>query len=169
MTHADPRVQRIIDLYERLGPDDLARLGQYYLPDVWFKDPFNEVQGVDALRGIFEHMFETLDAPRFRVREALCEGHRCFLVWDFDFRWRGARGAPVTVHGASHLQFGTDGRVQRHRDYWDAAAELYAKLPVLGALMRWLRRRHQPGRRAGSVADGAADASDSRCIDISRP
>jgi len=28
-----------------------------------------------------------------------------------------------------------------HRDYWDAAGELYAKLPLIGAVMRWLRRR----------------------------
>jgi hypothetical protein len=33
------------------------------------------------------------------------------------------------------------GRVSLHRDYWDAAEELYEKLPVVGALMRWLRRR----------------------------
>jgi steroid Delta-isomerase len=28
-----------------------------------------------------------------------------------------------------------------HRDYWDAAEELYEKLPVIGALMRWLKKR----------------------------
>jgi steroid delta-isomerase len=27
-----------------------------------------------------------------------------------------------------------------HRDYWDAAEELYEKLPA-GRLMRWLKRR----------------------------
>jgi hypothetical protein len=31
--------------------------------------------------------------------------------------------------------------VADHRDYWDAAEELYEKLPVLGALMRLLKRR----------------------------
>jgi hypothetical protein len=33
------------------------------------------------------------------------------------------------------------GLIVLHRDYWDAAEELYEKLPVVGALMRWLRRR----------------------------
>jgi steroid Delta-isomerase len=28
-----------------------------------------------------------------------------------------------------------------HRDYWDAAEELYEKLPILGGLMRWLKRQ----------------------------
>jgi steroid delta-isomerase len=45
------------------------------------------------------------------------------------------------VHGATHLRFAPDGRIRSHRDYWDAAGELYAKLPVLGVLMRMVQRR----------------------------
>ena len=50
-------------------------------------------------------------------------------------------GEAQTVHGSSHLHLAADGRIAIHRDYWDAAEELYEKLPVLGALMRWLKRR----------------------------
>ena len=39
------------------------------------------------------------------------------------------------------MRFAADGRVVYHRDCWDAAEELYEKLPVLGALMRWLKRQ----------------------------
>jgi hypothetical protein len=31
--------------------------------------------------------------------------------------------------------------VSFHRDYWDAAEEMYEKLPVVSGLMRWLKRR----------------------------
>jgi hypothetical protein len=31
--------------------------------------------------------------------------------------------------------------VTLHRDYWDAAEELYEKLPVVGGAMRWLKKR----------------------------
>jgi hypothetical protein len=43
------------------------------------------------------------------------------------------------IRGATHLKFNERGQVSFHRDYWDAAEELYAKIPVLGALMRGLR------------------------------
>ena len=56
-------------------------------------------------------------------------------------RTRGRGAAALCIHGASHLQFDDNGRVAVHRDYWDAAEELYEKLPVVGGLMRWLRRR----------------------------
>ncbi|MET3106813.1 hypothetical protein AAKU67_002656 [Oxalobacteraceae bacterium GrIS 2.11] len=31
--------------------------------------------------------------------------------------------------------------VTDHRDYWDAAEELFQKLPLIGAPIRWLRRQ----------------------------
>jgi len=47
---------------------------------------------------------------------------------------------PQVIRGVTHLKFGTDGKVNYHRDYWDAAEELYMKLPVIGRLMRGLRK-----------------------------
>ena len=44
------------------------------------------------------------------------------------------------IRGATHIVFDERGAVSVHRDYWDAAEELYEKLPLLGALMRWLKR-----------------------------
>jgi ketosteroid isomerase-like protein len=139
--HADPRVQRVVALYETLAPADLPTLRGVYADDAQFKDPFNAVQGVPAIARIFGHMFRTLDAPRFSVRDIVADGDALFLTWDFDFRTRGAGARAMRIHGASHLRFDAAGRVVLHRDYWDAAEELYEKLPVVGALMRWLKKR----------------------------
>ena len=138
-TSTDPRAAAVIAFYERLRPADLAGLGRIYTEQAFFKDPFNEVHDLGALRRVFTHMFETLDAPRFQVLHALVQGQQCSLSWDFLFRFKG-RAAEQRIHGASHLRFAPDGRVAYHRDYWDAA-ELYEKLPLLGAPLRWLRRR----------------------------
>jgi steroid Delta-isomerase len=142
MRHADPRVEQVVVFFEALVPADLRRLGDIYSVDARFKDPFNDVRGLPAIEAAFAHMFRTLESPRFVVNEAVAEGDRCFLTWDFLFRFRRfSPGVDQRVHGASHLVFGSDGRVTMHRDYWDAAEELYEKLPAFGALMRWLKRR----------------------------
>ena len=134
----DPRVQRVIDFFEHLTRADLARVAEIYRDDATFKDPFNEVRGAPAIARIFEHMFDTLQGPRFAIHAAVAQGSQCFLTWDFAFvRAEGE----LVVRGASHLRFADDGRIAMHRDYWDAAEELYEKLPLLGGLMRWLRRR----------------------------
>lgn len=140
---ADPRLARLVAWYEALTPQTLADLPTLYHPQARFKDPFNEVQGPAAIARIFEHMFRTLDQARFEVHSRIAQGDEAFLTWDFHLRTRGGRA--LCLRGATHLRFADDGRVLLHRDYWDAAEELYAKLPVLGALMRWLRRQSTAG------------------------
>ncbi|WP_428421491.1 nuclear transport factor 2 family protein [Methylibium sp.] len=137
----DARVARVVARFEALTRADLPRLGEIYADEVLFKDPFNEVQGLAAVQTVFAHMFEALDEPRFVVHEAIVQGNQCMLTWDFLFRFKRYRYELQTVRGASHLRFAGDGRIALHRDYWDTAEELYEKLPALGALMRWLKRR----------------------------
>jgi ketosteroid isomerase-like protein len=142
MRHREPQVARVVAFFEQLTPADLARLGELYAADARFKDPFNEVQGLPAIEAVFAHMYRALEAPRFVIRDVAAEGERCFLAWEFLFRFkRFARDKEQVVRGASMLVFGPDGRIALHRDYWDAAEELYEKLPAVGALMRWLKRR----------------------------
>lgn len=137
----DPRVQRIVELFERLQPADVERLGEIYTATARFKDPFNEVQGVAAIQQVFRHMFKALREPRFVIRDVVCDGNQCFLSWDFLFRMRRFRDGEQCIRGATHLRLSADGRIAEHRDYWDAAEELYEKLPAVGALMRWLKER----------------------------
>ena len=139
--HADARVARVVTLFESLSPADLARLAEFYARDARFKDPFNEVQGIPAIEQVFAHMFAALDSPRFVVRDIVVEGDQCFLTWDFLFRFKRLSRAEQVVHGGSHLRFDAQGRIVLHRDYWDAAEELYEKLPLVGAFMRWLKHR----------------------------
>lgn len=135
-------VTRVIAFFETLAPADVAALGRLYAADARFKDPFNEVQGLPAIRHIFEHMFVALDGPRFVVTGRVVQGSQCFLTWEFLFSFRSFhKGVAQTVRGASHLVFDDQGLVTLHRDYWDAAEELYEKLPVVGGLMRWLKQR----------------------------
>ena len=141
MKARDRRVQRIIGRFEGLQSADVERLDELYSADARFKDPFNDVQGVPAIQQVFRHMFAALIEPRFVIRDVLCDGDQCFLSWDFLFRMRRLRDDEQCIHGASHLRLAADGRISEHRDYWDAAEELYEKLPLVGALMRWLKRR----------------------------
>jgi len=138
--------QAVVAYFESLTPQSLSQLSDLYAAQARFKDPFNEVQGLPSIEAIFEHMFRSLVNPRFVVTTQVLEGHQCFLTWDFLFATgSGAHRSEFTVRGATHLVYEqqADGcwRIAVHRDYWDVAEELYEKLPVLGTLMRWLKRR----------------------------
>jgi hypothetical protein len=134
-------VERAVELFETLSPQSLRQLKEIYATDARFKDPFNEVEGTDAITKIFEHMFASLHEPRFIVTGQVVQGMQCFLTWDFRFAFRRSRKQEQLIRGASHLVFSSAGQITLHRDYWDAAEELYEKLPVIGSVMRWLKKQ----------------------------
>jgi hypothetical protein len=136
------RLSRLATYFENLSPASVSELSRYYAAQARFKDPFNDVTGIPDMTRIFEHMFVALIAPRFVVTTQIGQGDQCFLTWEFRFQFRNYRvGTEQVILGASHLVFDTHGMVVLHRDYWDAAEELYEKLPLVGSLMRWLKRR----------------------------
>jgi steroid delta-isomerase len=140
MKCTDPSLQRVVDAYEALTPATLPLLLQLYAPQARFKDPFNDVRGRAGIGAVFEHMFAQLEAPRFIVLTAIRQEDQAMLVWRMGFSLPRYLKGPQSICGASHLHFDGDELVAEHRDYWDAAEELYEKLPVIGAAVRTLRR-----------------------------
>jgi ketosteroid isomerase-like protein len=137
-------LQRVVYFFEHLQPSDVPHIARLYTSDAQFKDPFNEVQGIAAIEHIFTHMFEALDAPRFVITQQVLNGAQCFVTWDFFSVPRMDKGAIQIIRGATHFALREEAGVWRvavHRDYWDAAEELYEKLPVVGGLMRWLKKQ----------------------------
>lgn len=139
MNHEE-NLQRLIRFFETIDSGSVSQLAEIYSADVFFKDPFNEVHSLSEVVRIFSHMFEQVASPRFVVTGHVLQGDQAFLTWDFLFRMKRFSTAEQCIRGATHLRFGTDGKVNFHRDYWDAAEELYEKLPLLGGLMRSLKR-----------------------------
>jgi hypothetical protein len=128
--------------FETLSPQSVAQLHTVYDEQATFKDPFNEVQGLPEIERIFRHMYVALDQPHFVVTGQVVDGPQAFLTWEFRFRFKRFDTTTLqAVRGASHVVFNEQGLVTLHRDYWDAAEELYEKLPVLGGFMRWLKKR----------------------------
>jgi len=137
-------LERLIAWFETLSPQSVARTGEFYARDAHFRDPFNDVRGVERIARIYAHLFHQVAEPRFAVIERHLkensEGDSAMLLWDFSFRSRP--GATVTtVRGTTHLRFDAQGRVIAHHDYWDPARDLYEGVPLLGTLLCWVRGR----------------------------
>jgi steroid delta-isomerase len=141
---------RYCALFAALQPADVARLPDFFAPDARFKDPFNDVRGVAAVQAVFAHMYRVTEGPRFEILEQAVAGATGFVRWRFRFTPRGRPQAGRAIEGVSRVVFGADGRVVEHVDYWDPVEGLYDDLPVLGAVLRALRRRL--GAAEGRVA-----------------
>lgn len=135
------RVQTYAGFFATLSPQSLDRLDALFAPDARFKDPFNDVTGVPAIRAVFEHMYRVCPAPAFEVGEWALTGRIAFIRWRFTDGPVAGRSMALDVDGMSRVVFDEAGRVVEHVDYWDPAAALYERIPVFGALLRALRRK----------------------------
>ncbi|MFZ6639525.1 nuclear transport factor 2 family protein [Undibacterium sp. TC4M20W] len=140
-TEHQASLNKLVNFFESITLPACQDLSGVYTEDAYFKDPFNELRGLPAINQVFQHMFVQVHEPRFRITSTVLQGDTAFLVWDFLFSMKNFNAAPQCIRGSTHIRFAEDGRVSFHRDYWDAAEELYEKLPVLGSLMRFLKNQ----------------------------
>jgi len=141
MTHRQ-KFKQISNYFETLTPESVRHIKELYSPSARFKDPFNDVKGIAEIERIFKHMYVALEQPRFVIVEEVVDGAQAFLTWEFRFKFRRFdTQTEQVVLGCTHLVLDEQGQICVHRDYWDAAEELYEKLPVVGSLMRWLKKR----------------------------
>ena len=136
-------LDRYASLFENISPAILDNLDDYFTADARFKDPFNDVRGLDRLHHVFTRMFDTCRDISFRVHERFLDGDIACLTWTMRFRPDviGQRNTTWEIHGASRIRFNAAGLVEEHIDYWDSGEYFYAKLPLIGALVRMIRQR----------------------------
>jgi len=131
-------LEPLLAWYAALTPQTVSQAARFYAADAQFRDPFNDVSGVPAIQAVLHHMFTHSDHPHFIIGERIVQGQQAFVTWTFACT---LRGKVYEVAGGTHFRFNQQGMVTLHRDYWDAAEELLQKLPLVGAPIRWLRRR----------------------------
>jgi len=135
------RTQQLIDQFESLSLESVDQLTNLYATHALFKDPFNQVIGRDAIKQIFVHMFSQVNNPRFVINSVLEDGRHASLTWDFRFQFKSSPQQSEIIRGCTWFTFNDHDLITEHRDYWDAAEELYEKLPLIGSLMKWLKKR----------------------------
>ena len=135
-------VARYVAFFEGIAPERLAELHKLCAPQVRFRDPFNDVTGVEKLEKLFVKMFEDVEDPRFDVTDTAISGSVAYLRWSMSYRPKRSWAGPNRWHidGMTEVHVDADGRVTQHLDYWDSGL-VYQKVPLLGGVIRALKRR----------------------------
>ena len=129
------------DFFENLSKEDTEESYRIFFDEnSSFEDPFQKVQGLDAIYKVFEHMYTTLEDPKFRVDEIIENDSIAYLKWHFYFKLSKNEEEQSFV-GVSRVEFDRLGKVISHVDYWDAASNVYEKIPLLGSLLRMIKRK----------------------------
>ncbi len=135
--------ERFQALYKSMDRDSVNReaLLRCYHPDIEFIDPFHHICGISALTEYFVGLYENVSAIDFQFLQQWHSGDSLVMSWQMQYiHPRINRGHPVVVDGLSELRIKDDAIIY-HRDYFDAGQMLYQHLPLLGRMIRWLKRR----------------------------
>jgi steroid delta-isomerase len=139
MMHHDALL-RFRRFYDELSPAWLDRLEELYAEGFAFEDPFHTIDGdFDALRTYLRRVL-ALASTRFIVDDVAVGEDGAYVRWRWEWR-RRAKDPLRTVVGMTHLRFDEAGRITAHRDIFDAAGGVYETLPILGGVLRTIRRR----------------------------
>ncbi len=135
-----PNCDAWIAAFTRLHQDgvpSMQRLSEITAPTVRFRDPFNDLSGREALRALLSHTREQVADVRFRVLDRAVSDKRVYLKWEMTGMVKLLGDWRVT--GMSELLFDDEDRLLLHQDHWDASAQFYERLPVIGWLLRRIR------------------------------
>ncbi len=129
------------DFFESISKEtSMESYAKLFDVNVCFEDPFQKVIGIEKVYHVFEHMFTTLYDPRFIVNEIVCDKQCAYLRWTFSYQ-RSPKLNIEKFTGVSRVQFLETGKVLSHVDYWDAAENIYEKVPLLGSVLRLIKRK----------------------------
>lgn len=146
----DPALQAFCAFFNKLDKTCTNQLGNVYTEDVVFQDPLHRIEGLGDLEGYFAALYTDVEECRFTFHHGQRQGDVAFVTWTMTLRHpRLSGGAAYAVEGCSRLRFAPaapggvpgDEKVKEHRDYFDAGELLYERLPLLGGVIRYLKRR----------------------------
>jgi hypothetical protein len=134
--------QRFVALYEQLDRHSIERLGEIYTEDIVFVDPFHRLEGLLALQQYMRGLYQDITNIHFACAAPSVATAEAYVRWTLSVTHpRLAGGRPIAVPGVSFLR--GDSKIFYHEDFYDGGALLYEHVPILGAGVRFLKRRMQ--------------------------
>lgn len=133
-------VEKFKSLYRESSEISDESLAEVYSQDIVFVDPIHRIEGLANLSEYMKVMYGNVYSCKFEYQDQLEGEQQASIKWTMRFRHRKlSRGKEIAVRGATFVEF-TD-RVTRHEDFFDAGSMIYEHIPVMGAGIRYLKRR----------------------------
>lgn len=137
------RSATIRQVFNELRANNTEILDGFYTADVVFEDPLGQVNGLNSMKEYYQAMYKNVQDIRFEFKDDAVNGDRHLSTWVMYLRAQGLNGGEeVAVHGVSELEFQSESSlVIYHRDYFDMGEFLYQHIPILGSVIKLVRKQ----------------------------
>ena len=134
------KIENYVKLFESLNLENLNKFDNLLDKNIYFEDPFNKVNGKEAVIKIFSEMFKKIDNPKFQILELSYAQNfdkklTVYLKWILNGKFKRNKKS-FAIKGVSEVKFNDQGKVVKHIDYWDSITQLIIHLPYVGRLVK---------------------------------
>ncbi len=133
-------LQTFVEVYTELGTDNLDSLNRVYHPDVQFIDPIHQVNDRKTLLNYVNQLYSQIISCGFVIDHTFESGQEATVYWTMTLSHNKLNGKkPFVVQGHSHIK-GREDKVIYHRDYLDLGSMVYEHIPLLGLIIRTIKK-----------------------------
>ena len=134
----NPSIQ---EFFNGTTKETMSRVDDFYAADALFRDPVGELRGAAAIKAYYARLYENVLSIRFDFESEVVQGDEHVVTWVMRLRHKAIEGGKeISLPGASHVRF-ANGKAVYHRDYFDMGAFVYEHVPVLGAGVRYVKKK----------------------------
>ena len=138
--HAAFNVERFKRQFQTFNSNTLIELPSLYAPEIIFKDPIHQLQGLTALRTYFASFLNPEMQCKFEFTHQLLGQNEAFFQWQMHYQHTQlARGKLLQLSGSTFIRFGN--QIFYHEDYYDMGAMIYQHIPVIGWAVKKINAR----------------------------
>ncbi|WP_422360036.1 nuclear transport factor 2 family protein [Reichenbachiella sp.] len=113
-------------------------LNDIYSDHVVFKDPIHEIEGVKNLKAYFDKLNDNLIEGSFQFTDESIVDNKAYLSWEMQVKLKRPKKS-IVASGISVLTL--EDKVVHQRDYFDAGEMFYEHIPLLGSILRSLKKK----------------------------
>jgi len=132
-------VEKFKSLYNELNASNISLVETLYDDNVTFIDPFHEIHGLTKLSNYFAELYKNVQDCEFEFGETYSKTSSALIVWNMKFRHRSLSKDIIEVPGSTQIRF--DEKIYFHRDYFDAGKMVYENIPVVGSVIKYIKRQ----------------------------
>ncbi len=134
-------LDQFVEVFGALNKHNLSLLSDIYSESVIFEDPAHQIIGLGNVMQYFAKMYDNVIECRFDIHDKIANENNAFLHWTMHLSHPKLRcGRHIEVTGCTYLTF-DQGKVTFHRDFFDLGEMLYENLPIIGKLIKVLKKQ----------------------------
>ncbi len=132
-------IDKFKSTYSALDENNIELVEAIYDRDVTFIDPFHEIRGLSRLSIYFSELYKNVQDCQFEFGEVYSKTSSALILWNMKFRHRSLSKNVIEVPGSTQIRFGD--KIYFHRDYFDAGKMIYENVPIVGGVIKYIKRK----------------------------